>query len=130
MNVPRSLVASIMKDFVPERVQERRSWRLRRSAYVSYGPNFCWHVDGRCKFGYKSHYSGGPFPPQEEQNIFKIEREKTWPSSDRDLAQTFQATMRAHNTLFYFCSNFCLFAATFYFCSNFVLFCSKFLFLQ
>jgi len=38
---------------------------------------------------------GGQFSPQEEQNIFKIEREKTWPSTDRDLAQTFPATMRA-----------------------------------
>ncbi|XP_068721028.1 uncharacterized protein [Montipora capricornis] len=26
-------------------VQERRSWRLKRRAYVSYGPNFCWHLD-------------------------------------------------------------------------------------
>ena len=56
VNVPRSQVASIMKDIDPEGVQERRSRRLRRRAYVSYGPNFCWHVDGRCKFGYNSHY--------------------------------------------------------------------------
>ena len=130
MNVPRSQVASIMKDIDLEGVQQRRSRQLRRRAYVSYGPNFCWHVDHRCKFGYKSHYSSGQFFLQEEQNIFKIEREKAWPSSDCDLAQTFPATMPAHDTLFYFCSNFCLFAATFYFCSNFVLFCSKFFFLQ
>jgi len=57
-----------MKDIDPEGVQERRSRRLRRRAYVSYGPNFCWHVDGRCKFGYKSHYSSGQFSPQ----LFRI----------------------------------------------------------
>ena len=49
VNVPRSRVACIMKEIDPEGVQERRSRRLRRRAYVSYGPNFCWHIDGRCK---------------------------------------------------------------------------------
>ena len=112
MNVPRSQVASIMKDIDLEGVQQRRSRQLRRRAYVSYGPNFCWHVDGRCKFGYKSHHSSGQFSPQEEENIFKIGREKTWPPSDRDSAQTFPAPMRAHNTLFYFWNNI-FFTATF-----------------
>jgi len=41
-----------------------------------------------------------------------------WSSSDRNLAQTFPATMRAHNTLFYFCSN------------SFFIQCSNLLFLQ
>ena len=56
VNVPRSQVASIMKEIDPQGVQERRSRRLKRRAYVSYGPNFCWHLDGRCKLGYKSSY--------------------------------------------------------------------------
>lgn len=51
VNVPRSQVASIMKEIDP-----KRSRRLRRRAYVSYGPNLCWHIDGRCKLGDKSHY--------------------------------------------------------------------------
>ena len=54
VNVPRSQVASIMKDIDPEGVQKRKSRRLRRRAYVSYGPNFCWHIDGRL-FGYISN---------------------------------------------------------------------------
>jgi len=37
-------------------IDPKRSRRLRRRAYVSYGPNFCWHIDGRCKLGDKSHY--------------------------------------------------------------------------
>ena len=56
VNVPRSQVASIMKEIDPRGVQERRSWRLKRRAYVSYGPNFCWHLDGTCKLGYKCNY--------------------------------------------------------------------------
>ena len=56
VNVPRSQVASIMKEIDPQGVQERRSRRLKRRAYVSYGPNFCWHLDGTCKLGYKSNY--------------------------------------------------------------------------
>ena len=57
VNVPRSQVASIMKEIDPQGVQERRSRRLKRRAYLSYGPNFCWHLDGRCKLGYKSNKS-------------------------------------------------------------------------
>jgi len=34
----------------------------------------------------------------------KIEREETWPPPHRDSAKTLPDTMRAHNTLFYFCS--------------------------
>ena len=46
VNVPRSFVASIMKEIDPEGVKERRATRLKRRAYVSEGPNFCWHIDG------------------------------------------------------------------------------------
>ena len=47
MNVPRSVVASYMKVIDPEGVKERRARRLKRRAYTSEGPNFCWHIDGR-----------------------------------------------------------------------------------
>ena len=49
VNVPRSHVASVMKEIDPEGVRERRARRLRRRSYVSNGPNFCWHIDGTCK---------------------------------------------------------------------------------
>ena len=44
--VPRYLVATILKEVDPVGVQQRRRCRLSRRRYVSYGPNFCWHVDG------------------------------------------------------------------------------------
>ena len=44
--VPRHVVSTYMKDIDPVGVRERRSRRLRRRAYVSYGPNFVWHIDG------------------------------------------------------------------------------------
>ena len=31
----------------PDGVQDRRSRRLTRRNYVSPGPNFCWHVNGK-----------------------------------------------------------------------------------
>ena len=56
VNVPRSQVASIVKETDPQGVQEKRSPWLRGRVYVSYGPNFCRHLDGRCKLGCKSNY--------------------------------------------------------------------------
>ena len=46
IHVPRHLVATILKEVDPVGVQQRRRRRLSRRRYVSYGPNFCWHVDG------------------------------------------------------------------------------------
>ena len=42
----RSLVATILREVDLVGVQQRRRCRLSRRKYVSYGPNFCWHVDG------------------------------------------------------------------------------------
>ena len=50
MNVPRQLVASIMKQVDPEDVAFRKRRRLHRRTYVCPGPNFAWHVDGYDKF--------------------------------------------------------------------------------
>jgi hypothetical protein len=47
VHVPRSLVARLMKKIDPDGVQDRRARRLTRRNYVSSGPNFCWHVDGK-----------------------------------------------------------------------------------
>ena len=46
IHVPRHLVATILREIDPVGVQQRRRRRLSRRKYVSYGPNFCWHVDG------------------------------------------------------------------------------------
>ena len=47
VHVPRSLVAQILKEIDPVGVDFRRSRRLTRRRYVSLGPNFCWHIDGK-----------------------------------------------------------------------------------
>ena len=44
--VPRRKVASILRELNPDAVLQRRSRRLTRRKYTTYGPNFCWHVDG------------------------------------------------------------------------------------
>lgn len=46
INVPRALVAEIMRDIDPVGVQLRRRRKLKRRRYVNSGPNYCWHVDG------------------------------------------------------------------------------------
>ena len=45
--VPRNLVARIVKEIDPEGVAFRKSRRLTRRRYMSLGPNFCWHIDGK-----------------------------------------------------------------------------------
>ncbi len=47
VHVPRNLVARILKEIDPEGVQLRKSRRLTRRRYMSLGPNFCWHIDGK-----------------------------------------------------------------------------------
>ena len=47
VHVPRSLVAQVLKEIDPAGVDFRRSRRLTRRRYVSLGPNFCWHIDGK-----------------------------------------------------------------------------------
>ena len=46
VHVSRQNVASIIKELDPLGVEARRARRLQRRAYISYGPNFCWHMDG------------------------------------------------------------------------------------
>jgi len=94
---------------VRKTVQERRSRRLRRRAYVSYGLK--WTV----------------FPTRRAEH-FQNRRETTWLPRKRGSVQTSPAMMRAH---YIFTYNFFLFAATFYFCSSFyfysnLYFCSNF----
>lgn len=47
VHVPRSLVARLHRRIDPDGVQDRRARRLTRRNYVSPGPNFCWHIDGK-----------------------------------------------------------------------------------
>jgi len=49
VHVPRSLVARVMKKIDPDSVQERRARRFTRRNYLSPGPNFCWHMDGKIR---------------------------------------------------------------------------------
>ncbi|KAK2568078.1 hypothetical protein P5673_008004, partial [Acropora cervicornis] len=51
VSVPRSQLASIIKEIDPQGIQERRSRWLKRRAYVSYGPSFCWHLDSSRPIG-------------------------------------------------------------------------------
>ena len=46
IHVPRVRVANILRELNPAGTRERRRRRLARRRYTSYGPNFCWHVDG------------------------------------------------------------------------------------
>ena len=47
INIPRRVVATIMKEIDPEGVRERRARRLTRRNFVSFGSNFTWHIDGK-----------------------------------------------------------------------------------
>ena len=47
IHVPRGRVAELLRELNPAATQQRRSRRLARRTYTSYGPNFCWHVDGK-----------------------------------------------------------------------------------
>lgn len=44
---PRKMVADILRELDPEASKARKSRRLRRRQYLSPGPNYCWHVDGK-----------------------------------------------------------------------------------
>lgn len=47
LHVPRHLVARIAKEVDPYGVQLRKRRRFTRRRYLVYGPNFCWHADGK-----------------------------------------------------------------------------------
>lgn len=58
IHVPRRIVAQLLRELDPEGTLQRRSRRLARRRYTSYGPNFCWHADGYDKlkpFGFPIH---------------------------------------------------------------------------
>jgi hypothetical protein len=46
IRVPRKDVARILQELDPEGTLQRRSRRLQRRRYISFGHNFCWHADG------------------------------------------------------------------------------------
>ena len=51
VHVARRRVAEILRELNPEACEQRRRRRLVRRKYSSYGPNFCWHVDGKPSSG-------------------------------------------------------------------------------
>lgn len=46
VHVPRNKVASILHEIDPAASIQRGQRKLSRRQYFSYGPDFCWHVDG------------------------------------------------------------------------------------
>ena len=44
--VPRERVANLLGELNPDGTRERRRRKLTRRRYISYEPNFSWHVDG------------------------------------------------------------------------------------
>lgn len=58
LNIPRSLVARLLKEIDPEGSLNRQARRLRRRNYLNPGPNYCWHADGYDKlkpYGFPIH---------------------------------------------------------------------------
>ena len=58
LQVPRRVVAGVVRELDPEGCEMRRSKRLRRRKYIVIGPNYCWHIDGYDKlkpFGFPIH---------------------------------------------------------------------------
>ena len=47
IHVPRERVANLLRELNPDGTRERRRRKLTRRRYISNGPNFCWHVDGK-----------------------------------------------------------------------------------
>lgn len=58
LQVPRWVVAGVVRELDPEGCETRRSKRLRRRKYSVPGPNYCWHIDSYDKlkpFGFPIH---------------------------------------------------------------------------
>ena len=58
IQVPRHVVAQLMREIDPNGCEQRKSRRLTRRKYLSPGPNFTWHVDGYDKlkpYGFPIH---------------------------------------------------------------------------
>ena len=58
LQVPRRVVATVVRELDPEGCEMRRGKRMRRRNYSVPGPNYCWHIDGYDKlkpFGFPIH---------------------------------------------------------------------------
>lgn len=58
IQVPRHIVAELMREMDPEGCEQRKSKSLKRRSYFSSGPNYTWHVDGYDKlkpYGFPIH---------------------------------------------------------------------------
>ena len=58
LQVPRRVVATVVRELDPEGCEMRRGKLLRRWNYSVPGPNYCWHIDGYDKlkpFGFPIH---------------------------------------------------------------------------
>ena len=58
IQVPRDVVAELMREMDPEGCERRKSKSFKRRSYFSSGPNYTWHVDGYDKlkpYGFPIH---------------------------------------------------------------------------
>lgn len=58
IQVPRHVVAELMREMDPEGCERRKSKSFERRSYFSSGPNYTWHVDGYDKlkpYGFPIH---------------------------------------------------------------------------
>ena len=58
IQVPRHVVAELMREMDPEGCERRKSKSFKRRSYFSSGPNYTWHVDGYDKlkpYGFPIH---------------------------------------------------------------------------
>ena len=78
IHVPRGVVARILQEVDPEGVEQRRRRRLSRRRYISFGPNFCWHVDGECN-NREILTVGNPPPCRSSITVKTIWRRKQMP---------------------------------------------------
>ena len=62
IQVPRHVVAELMREMDPEGCEQRRAKSLKRRSYFSSGPNYTWHADGVQK------------SPQKVANSYKVKQ--------------------------------------------------------
>ena len=58
IQVPRHVVAELMREMDPEECEQRKAKSLKRRSYFSFGPNYTWYVDGYDKlepYGFSLH---------------------------------------------------------------------------
>ena len=59
IQVPRHVVAELMREMDPKGCGQRKSRSLKRRSYSSSGPNYTWHVDGYNKLNPYGFHSQG-----------------------------------------------------------------------